>query len=240
MRLSRRSFLQGASAAAGGMALGQSPAAEPPNIVLILADDMGFSDIACYGSEIATPNLDRLAAQGARFSQFYSCARCCPSRASLLTGLYPHQAGIGQMVDALALVDRRTISFHRRDGHVRRRGRRVVSVRRKRHSNGRAHPAAAGNGFGSAPSGPKHLLGARRQPSDTFRRLETGSQVSRGVGTLRHAGGPHGLTEPRPIGTCQGQGNVGGLAAVGGPGGSAALGEGLETIAVSMTVDFPV
>lgn len=68
-----------------------------PNIVVILADDMGFSDIGCYGSEIRTPNLDRLAAKGARFTQMYNAARCCPSRASLLTGLYPHQAGIGHM-----------------------------------------------------------------------------------------------------------------------------------------------
>ncbi len=70
-----------------------------PNIILILADDMGFSDIGCFGSEIATPNLDRLAAGGARFSQMYSFARCCPSRAALLTGLYPQQAGVGHMVN---------------------------------------------------------------------------------------------------------------------------------------------
>jgi len=69
-----------------------------PNIVLIMVDDMGFSDIGCYGGEIHTPNLDRLAAGGLRFSQFYNAARCCPTRASLLTGLYPHQAGIGHMV----------------------------------------------------------------------------------------------------------------------------------------------
>ena len=69
-----------------------------PNIILMLADDMGFSDIGCYGSEIDTPNLDRLAANGACFSQMYSFARCCPSRAALLTGLYPHQAGVGHMV----------------------------------------------------------------------------------------------------------------------------------------------
>jgi len=66
---------------------------------VILADDLGFSDIGCYGSEILTPNLDNLARKGVRFTQFYNCARCCPSRASLLTGLYPHQAGIGHMVD---------------------------------------------------------------------------------------------------------------------------------------------
>lgn len=76
-------------------------AAEParrPNIVLILADDLGFSDLGCYGSEIATPNLDRLAASGLRFTQFYNAARCCPTRAALLTGLYPHQAGVGHML----------------------------------------------------------------------------------------------------------------------------------------------
>ncbi|MCK1739557.1 arylsulfatase [Bradyrhizobium sp. 139] len=66
-----------------------------PNILLILNDDMGFSDIGCYGGEIQTPNLDRLAANGLRYSQFYNTARCSPSRASLLTGLHPHQTGIG-------------------------------------------------------------------------------------------------------------------------------------------------
>jgi len=65
-----------------------------PNIVLILADDMGFSDAGCYGSEIRTPNLDRLAANGVRFMQFYNCARCCPTRASLITGQYPHKVGL--------------------------------------------------------------------------------------------------------------------------------------------------
>src|SRR6266516_1503374 len=68
-----------------------------PNIVVILSDDMGFSDLGCYGSEIRTPNLDRLAANGLRFTQFYNTARCCPTRASLLTGLYPHQADVGGM-----------------------------------------------------------------------------------------------------------------------------------------------
>ncbi len=68
-----------------------------PNIVVILADDFGYSDLGCYGSEIQTPNIDRLATQGVRFTQFYNAARCCPTRASLLTGLYPHQAGMGGM-----------------------------------------------------------------------------------------------------------------------------------------------
>jgi len=66
-----------------------------PNVVLILNDDMGYSDLGCYGGEIETPNLDRLAAHGLRFSSFYNTARCSPSRASLLTGLHPHQTGIG-------------------------------------------------------------------------------------------------------------------------------------------------
>ncbi|QPZ38326.1 arylsulfatase [Paramicrobacterium chengjingii] len=66
-----------------------------PNIVLVLADDMGYSDIGCFGGEIDTPNLDGLAASGTRLSQFYNTARCSPSRASLITGLHPHQTGIG-------------------------------------------------------------------------------------------------------------------------------------------------
>src|SRR5664279_3858293 len=70
-----------------------------PNIIVILADDMGYSDISCYGSEIPTPNLDSLAKSGLRFTQFYNTGRCCPTRASLLTGLYPHEAGIGRMTD---------------------------------------------------------------------------------------------------------------------------------------------
>lgn len=76
-----------------------APAAGRPNIVVILVDDMGFSDLGCYGSEIPTPHLDALAAGGRRFTQFYNTGRCCPTRASLLTGLYPHQAGVGHMTD---------------------------------------------------------------------------------------------------------------------------------------------
>lgn len=68
-----------------------------PNIILILADDLGFSDLGCYGGEIKTPNIDALAKNGLRFTQLYNSARCCPSRASLMTGLYPHQTGIGFM-----------------------------------------------------------------------------------------------------------------------------------------------
>ncbi len=74
-------------------------APERPNILIILADDLGFSDLGCYGGEIRTPNLDALGKAGLRFTQFYNSARCCPSRASLLIGLYPHQAGIGEMTN---------------------------------------------------------------------------------------------------------------------------------------------
>ena len=68
-----------------------------PNILVILADDLGYSDLGCYGSEIHTPNLDKLTQEGVRFNHFYNASRSCPTRASLLTGLYQHQAGIGRM-----------------------------------------------------------------------------------------------------------------------------------------------
>ena len=74
-----------------------------PNFLIILADDMGFSDIGAYGSEVRTPSLDRLASRGLTFSQMYNYARCCPSRAALLTGLSPHRAGIGHMVNDFEL-----------------------------------------------------------------------------------------------------------------------------------------
>ena len=73
-----------------------SPRGSRPNIVLIMADDLGYSDIGCFGGEIQTPNLDRLAAGGVRFTNFYNNAVCVPTRASLLTGLYPHQVLSGQ------------------------------------------------------------------------------------------------------------------------------------------------
>jgi len=83
--------------------LAAAPAAVPPNIVVILVDDMGFSDLGCYGGEIPTPHLDALANNGLRFTNFYNTARCCPTRASLLTGLYPHQTGVGHMTEDLDL-----------------------------------------------------------------------------------------------------------------------------------------
>ena len=72
-----------------------------PNVIFILADDLGYSDIGCFGSEINTPYLDSLGKNGIMMTQMYNSARCCPSRASLLTGLTPHQAGVGHMVENL-------------------------------------------------------------------------------------------------------------------------------------------
>ncbi len=80
---------------------GESHAAPKPNIVLILADDLGYSDLGCYGGEIHTPHLDQLATEGLRFSQFYNCALCGPSRAALLTGQEPHRVGITQWTGLL-------------------------------------------------------------------------------------------------------------------------------------------
>src|SRR5688500_1785979 len=95
--LSRREFLA-LSASAAGLAPSRR---RRPNVLLIVADDLGYSDLGCYGGEIDTPNLDGLAANGLRFTQFYSTARCCPSRASILTGQYPHKVGVGHMVTDL-------------------------------------------------------------------------------------------------------------------------------------------
>ena len=108
-KFSRRDFIKavgvgslalstGAAATAFGAPASKS-AKGRPNIILIMSDDMGISDIGCYGSEIDTPVLDKLASDGLRFTQFYNTARCCPTRACLLSGLYPHQAGVGHMMN---------------------------------------------------------------------------------------------------------------------------------------------
>lgn len=68
-----------------------------PNIIIMMADDMGYSDLGCFGGEISTPNLDRMAREGIKFTRFYNASVCCPSRASLMTGLYSHEAGVGLM-----------------------------------------------------------------------------------------------------------------------------------------------
>jgi arylsulfatase len=83
-----------------GLTLAALGAADRPNVLVILADDLGYSDLGAYGGEIPTPNLDRLAKAGARFEKCYNSARCCPTRASLITGLHPHEAGIGDFVSA--------------------------------------------------------------------------------------------------------------------------------------------
>ena len=105
MKTTRREFLQAGTAATAALMMPAAHAAQGkahegagrPNIVLILVDDMGYSDIGPYGSEVSTPNLDKLAQGGIKFSQFYNNPRCCPSRASLMTGLYSQQAGMGLM-----------------------------------------------------------------------------------------------------------------------------------------------
>lgn len=96
MRLNDRSFLLSSMMLVVlGLFSSATCADERPNVVLILADDLGYSDLGCYGGEIPTPHLDALASRGVKFTQLYNSARCCPSRASLMTGLYPSQAGIG-------------------------------------------------------------------------------------------------------------------------------------------------
>ncbi len=95
--ITRREFISRSGAAAATatvMSKARAATAKPPNIVVIMADDMGYSDIGCYGGEIQTPNLDRLASGGLRFAQFYNNAKCAPTRASLLTGLYAQQCGV--------------------------------------------------------------------------------------------------------------------------------------------------
>ena len=102
--MERNLLCLGAAAVASLTTLNASPLpkkakdkADKPNILLIMVDDMGYSDLGCFGSEIPTPNLDRLASSGIRYTNFYNTARSCPTRASLLTGLYQHDAGIGGM-----------------------------------------------------------------------------------------------------------------------------------------------
>jgi arylsulfatase len=126
-------------------------ASSRPNIMVILADDMGFSDINCYGGEIDTPNIDRLAANGLRFTQFYNTARCCPTRASLLTGVYPHQAGVPHMVDNNRLpLEQRQLS------------RRVVTIAEVLRTNG----------YRTAMSGKWHIC-----PADSYK---TNGPMARG------------------------------------------------------------
>ena len=121
--------------------------ANRPNIVLILNDDMGYSDLGCYGGEVETPNLDRLAQNGVRFSQFYNTARCSPSRASLLTGLHPHQTGIGVLTYNMGP-----------EGYAGNLNRRCVTIAE----------ALKASGYRSYLSGKWHVAGNLTQPTDSW------------------------------------------------------------------------
>lgn len=119
----------------------------PPDVVVVLADDMGYSDLGCYGGEIETPNLDRLARRGVRMSQFYNTARCSPSRASLLTGLHPHQTGIG-----ILTKDERPYGYAGMLNH------RCVTIAE----------VLGASGYATYLSGKWHLTGSRDQPDDAW------------------------------------------------------------------------
>ncbi|MBT3200248.1 MAG: sulfatase-like hydrolase/transferase [Phycisphaerales bacterium] len=103
----RRDFLKtltaGAAVLAAGRIAAAEPAKRPPNVIVIMVDDMGFSDLGCYGGEIKTPNLDKLAGDGMKFTQFYNTAKCEPTRASLLTGCYAREVGGGALRNAMTI-----------------------------------------------------------------------------------------------------------------------------------------
>jgi arylsulfatase A-like enzyme len=144
-----------------------------PNVVIILCDDMGYSDLGCYGGEIQTPHIDKLAGEGLRFTQFYSCTRCAPSRASMLTGLHPHQAGIG----ILTYDDGP-------DGYPGNLGRNTVTIAE----------VLKGEGYGTYLSGKWHLAKDNTKENDTWP-LHRG--FDRFYGTLTGSGSfymPHTLT----------------------------------------------
>jgi arylsulfatase len=117
----RSSYLLAATCAitmsVGRVAIAQTAPARP-NIVLILADDLGYSDVGCFGSEIHTPNIDGLAKQGVALTQFYNQARCCPTRATLMTGRWPHEVGIGDMIDAYAANTRKAANSPSYQDHL--------------------------------------------------------------------------------------------------------------------------
>src|SRR5262245_39495917 len=121
----------------------------PTHVVLVVADDMGFSDLGCYGGEIATPTLDRLGRAGARLSRFYNTTRCSPSRASLLTGLHPHQTGIGILTN-----DDRPHGYR---GSLNHRCLTLAEILR-------------GAGYATCLSGKWHLASAVWKPSDAWPR----------------------------------------------------------------------
>lgn len=108
--INRRDFLKAMGLGIAGMGLSTglgcaAPSSAKPNIVLVMVDDMGFSDLGCYGGEIMTPNIDKLASQGVRFTQFYNTAKCSPTRASLLTGCYHREVGQQKLQNAMTLAE---------------------------------------------------------------------------------------------------------------------------------------
>ncbi|GAB3912654.1 sulfatase [Microlunatus endophyticus] len=164
-----------------------------PNVVLIMADDMGYSDIGCYGSEIRTPNLDALAAGGVRMSQFYNTARCSPARASLLTGLHPHQTGIGILTD-----DDGPVGY---PGTINNRCVTIAEVLRD-------------HGYATAMRGKWHLTGQVHEPNhawptrrgfDDFYGILTGASSYFDPSTLHRGEAPEPFTEDRYFTTVLGQ-----------------------------------
>lgn len=129
------------------------PGKQPPNILIILADDLGYSDLGCYGGEIKTPNLDRMAEHGLRLTQAYNFARCCPSRAALLTGLYPHQTGIGFFANDRKTLD--DVKESKRPGYTGVLNEKCVTIAQ----------VLKGAGYQTAASGKWHI-GASASPVD--------------------------------------------------------------------------
>lgn len=164
-----------------------------PNVVLIMADDMGYSDIGCYGSEIRTPNLDALAAGGVAMSQFYNTARCSPARASLLTGLHPHQTGIGILTD-----DNGPVGY---PGTINNRCVTIAEILRD-------------HGYATAMRGKWHLTGQVHEPNDAwptrrgfddFYGILTGASSYFDPSTLNRGEVPEPFTEDRYLTTVIGQ-----------------------------------
>ena len=110
MKIDRRDFLKAMGMGIAGLGLSAdsafaAPSSAKPNIVLIMVDDMGFSDLGCYGGEVDTPNLDKLASQGMRFTQFYNTAKCSPTRAALLTGCYHREVREQKLENCMTLAE---------------------------------------------------------------------------------------------------------------------------------------